>query len=89
MIWANFIANELLFETNHLVKRKYLDERPKVYEIGNKCPGRVGAWVGWQIVKAYLARNSEMSLQDFMKISDAKKIFRESNYKPQRPGLFN
>lgn len=81
IIWANFIQNELLYETNHQIKQKFLGERPNVYEIGDKCPGRIARWVGWQIVKAY-AEKTGISVTELMKETDANKIFRVSQYKP-------
>lgn len=81
IIWANFIENELLYETNHQMKQKFLGERPNVYEIGEKCPGRIGRWLGWQIVKSY-AEKSGVGVQDLMAEKDAKKVFRLSEYKP-------
>jgi len=83
IIWANFVQNQLLYETNHITKKKYLDERPKVYEIGNKCPGRIGTWLGWEIVNKYMKVN-QVDLQSLMIEKDAQKIFTLSNYKPER-----
>lgn len=82
IIWANFVQNEWLFETNHGVKQKFLGERPNVYEIGDKCPGRIGRWLGWQIVNAY-AKNADISVQDLMRETDHNKIFTQSGYKPK------
>ncbi|HHP7240929.1 MAG TPA: gliding motility lipoprotein GldB [Cyclobacteriaceae bacterium] len=82
VIWAHFIENELLFETNHFIKNKYIGERPNVYEIGEKCPGRIGRWLGWLIVKAYMNRNPNVSLAELMSQKDAQLIFRASNFKP-------
>ncbi len=81
IIWANFIENELLYSTDHQMKQKFLGERPNVYEIGEKCPGRIGRWLGWQIVKNY-AENTDVSVQNVMAETDANKIFRLSEYKP-------
>ncbi|MEP5610666.1 MAG: gliding motility lipoprotein GldB [Cyclobacteriaceae bacterium] len=81
IIWANFIQNELLYETNHTIKQKFLAERPSVYEIGDKCPGRIAAWVGWQIVNAYAAKTG-ISVQELMLETDHNKIFTQSGYKP-------
>jgi len=83
VIWANFVQNQLLYETSHFVKKKYLEERPYIPEIGKKCPGRIGAWLGWEIVKAYQEENEKLPLQELMKIDDAQLIFTQSNYKPQ------
>lgn len=81
IIWANFIQNKLLYETNHTIKQKFLAERPNVYEIGDKCPGRIGAWLGWQIVNAY-AEKTGISVQQLMAETDHNKIFTQSGYKP-------
>ncbi|WP_420317123.1 gliding motility lipoprotein GldB [Ekhidna sp.] len=81
IIWANFIQNEWLFETEHSMKQRFLGERPNVYEIGEKCPGRIGRWIGWEIVNAY-AEESGASVQDIMRETDFNKIFSQSKYKP-------
>lgn len=81
IIWASFLQNELLYETNHFIKDKFIGERPAVPEIGSRCPGRIGAWVGWQIIRSYMEKNPA-SLQDLMSNSDAAEIFRLSGYKP-------
>ncbi len=82
IIWAHFVEHQLLYETSHFVKKKYMDERPKTLEIGDKCPGRIGEWLGWQIVGKY-ADEKEIELQQLMEISDARQLFIQSNYKPQ------
>ena len=81
IIWANFVQNEWLYETDHTMKQRFLGERPNVYEIGDKCPGRIGRWVGWEIVEAYAERTGA-SVQDIMAETDFNKIFTESKYKP-------
>jgi hypothetical protein len=81
IIWANFVENKLLYETNHSIKQKFLAERPNVYEIGDKCPGRIGAWLGWQIVNAYVDKTG-ISIQQLMAETDHNKIFNQSGYKP-------
>ena len=82
VIWAGILENELLFETNTFLKDKFLSERPKTYEIGENCPGRIGRWVGWQIVKKFMDENPDISLTELMAIGDAQRIFTESKYKP-------
>jgi gliding motility-associated lipoprotein GldB len=82
IFWGHFIQNQLLFETKPFLIEKYVGERPRVIEIGDKCPGRIGRWVGWQIVRKYMEEHPQLSLQDLMKEKDAQKIFRESHYKP-------
>ena len=83
IIWANFIENELLYETDHQIKNKFIGERPKIPEIGEKCPGRIAAWLGYEIVKSFMKENSEITLPQLMAETDAAKIFRLSKYKPR------
>lgn len=81
IIWANFVENQIIYETNHVMKQKFLGERPNVYEIGEKCPGRIGRWVGWEIVKSYAEKN-DIPLKDVLAETDNNKIFSKSGYRP-------
>lgn len=82
IIWASLIENQALYETGEFHKRKFLGERPNVYEIGEKCPGRIGAWVGWQIVQSYMNKTN-VSMQEMLRTNDHHSLFAESEYKPR------
>ena len=82
-IWNHFLKNELLFETNNVKKKKYLEERPKTLEIGDKAPGRIGTWVGWQIVRSFMDKKEDLNLRQLMEIQDARYIFNEAKYHPK------
>lgn len=81
VVWAHFIDGSLLYETSKFVKSHYVDERPSVIEINNQIPGRVGRWLGWQIVEEY-AEKTDISLPALMRQQDVQEIFRQSRYKP-------
>ncbi len=81
-IYSFFIQNELFFEKNHLIKHKYINERPSVYEISPRHPGRIARWLGWKIVSGYMINNKKKSLESLLYEKDYMKIFNESNYKP-------
>jgi hypothetical protein len=82
IVWKYFVENDLFYETSPSKKRKYIDERPATPEIANECPGRIAQWLGWQIVRNFMARNPEVSLQELMKMTDAKEIFQKAKYRP-------
>ncbi len=84
VIWAGLLENQLLFETNTFMKDKFLSERPKTFEIGENCPGRIGRWVGWNIVKKYVTQFPEVTLPEVMAMDDAQMMFNDSKYKPIR-----
>ncbi|AHM61524.1 hypothetical protein D770_16350 [Flammeovirgaceae bacterium 311] len=82
IIWNHFLKNELLYETNHVLKKKYLEERPKTLEIGDKAPGRIGNWIGWSIVRSFMEKKEDLSLRQLMELQDARYIFNEAKYRP-------
>nr|WP_194775479.1 gliding motility lipoprotein GldB [Pararhodonellum marinum] len=82
MIWTHFIENELLFITNPFDVRKYTGEAPFTDAISPDAPGRIGRWLGWNIVDDYRF-NKNVTLQELMADTDADKIFRQSGYKPR------
>ncbi|WP_304516641.1 gliding motility lipoprotein GldB [Cecembia rubra] len=83
LIWSHFVENDLLFTTNPFEIRKYIGEAPFTDAISPDAPGRLGRWLGWNIVDDYRFNNN-FSLQELMMESDTEKIFRQSGYKPRR-----
>jgi hypothetical protein len=84
LIWKRLIDDKVLYSTSHMIKQKYLTERPKTLEVGAECPGRIAQWIGWQIVNAYMDSNPETTFQQMMNQRSAEKLFKESKYKPKR-----
>lgn len=84
LIWARFIESQVLYATSHKIKQDYLGERPVTIQVGEKCPGRIGQWIGWQIVNKYAEKHPQLSLPALMQEADAQKFFRESAYKPKK-----
>jgi hypothetical protein len=84
LIWARFVEDKLLYATGHMLKQKYLGDRPKTVEVGPECPGRIAQWVGWEIVKKYMQTHPDATLPQLMMNPKADQIFKESRYKPER-----
>jgi uncharacterized protein YjaZ len=82
LIWSHFIEHQLLFSTSRKAIENYVNEAPFVNEISNDCPGRIGRWLGWQIVRKYMQTHPDVTLEMLMKEKDAQKIFKESGFKP-------
>jgi len=85
LIWSHFVENELLYETNPFEIRKYIGEAPFTDAISTKAPGRLGRWLGWNIVDDYQF-NNDVPLDVLMGEPDAEKIFRQSGYRPRKAG---
>ncbi|MEM6299329.1 MAG: hypothetical protein AAF740_11640, partial [Bacteroidota bacterium] len=81
-VYRFFVEQQLFFEAGREAKTKYIQERPFTGELSGRAPGRLGVWLGWKIVEAYMEKNPETSIQDLMAMQDAQKIFEESRYRP-------
>lgn len=82
-IWRYFIDRDLLFATDSKLEQRFLAPAPfsKFYlELDNESPGRVGRYMGWRIVEAYM-ENNEVSLQQMLE-KPAEEIFNDSRFKP-------
>ncbi|MGG8497620.1 gliding motility lipoprotein GldB [Tenacibaculum sp. TC6] len=84
-IWQYFIGKDLLFSTDKSLDRRFLDIAPfsKFYTgEDNLSPGRIGEWVGWQIVRSYM-KNNDVSLHELIRTKE-EDIFKKSKYKPRQ-----
>lgn len=85
-IWKYFIEKQLLYSTQGDLLPRFLYPGPfsKFYleEIDKEAPDRVGQYIGWRIVDAYM-KNNNVSLRQLL-MTDATTIFNASRYKPKR-----
>ena len=82
-IWAYFIDKKLLFATDEKSIGKYIEEAPFVPDFGDTSPGRIGVWMGWQIVRSYMNKNSQVSIEELLRINDHQQILLQSGYSPR------
>ena len=84
-IWAYFIDEKLIFESDYPKIQKFLTDAPFTPGLGenNQSAPKLGVWVGWQIVKNYMDKHPELSPKDLLSLNDTQKILRESGYKPK------
>lgn len=80
--YGYFAKNDLLFNEEKAAQVKFVAPRPTTNEIGDKAPGRVGRYLGWEIVRAYMKANPEVTIEELMKDMDHQAIFRKARYKP-------
>jgi uncharacterized protein YjaZ len=84
-MWRYFIDNSLLYNASADAYYGFIQDGPFSkfnLEIERESPGRVGTWIGWQIVKSFMTNNDEVPLQKLLEM-DAKVVFEKSKYKPR------
>jgi len=81
-IWATIIDQKQLFSSDYRLIRDFTGDGPFTLSISQDSPGRVGNWVGWQIVKSYMENNPTVTLQELAYDNDFQKILEKSKYRP-------
>ena len=83
-IWGHLIEKKHLYTKEGTVIRKLMNEAPFTSLFGNQSPGKLGAWVGWQICRSWVQKNQDRPISELMNELDAQKILTESKYKPKK-----
>lgn len=81
-IWAYFIKENLVYETNLRKIGKYINPSPNAPGMPPDAPGRIAIYTGFKIIEAYRDRYPDEDLTRFLNNTDAKNIFLKSKYKP-------
>lgn len=85
-VWQYFIEKQVLYQTQLEWVQRFIEPAPfsKFYlQLDNETPGRIGSWLGWQIVNSYMTQFPETPVDELLKIS-SQKLFNLSKYKPNR-----
>jgi uncharacterized protein YjaZ len=78
------VENEYLYSTETRLNQRFLDPAPFSkfgLELDNESPGRLGRYIGWQIVRSFM-ENNEINLKQLLTMPE-EEIFKKSNYKPR------
>jgi uncharacterized protein YjaZ len=85
-IWRYLVERELLYSTDSKLPGRFINPAPfsKFFleEIDTNSPGRLGQYIGWQIVRAYMS-NNDISLKDML-TANTEDIFNNSKFKPRK-----
>ena len=81
-IWNYIVTNEYLFSANQNIIQQFIGEAPFTTGLPQDSPSRVGIWMGWKIIQAYVEENPDIGLVDLLSEEDDNKILR--SYKPNK-----
>ncbi len=81
-IWKIIVSQKHLFSSDYPLIRQYLNDAPFTSRISQESPGRLGTWVGMRIVKSYMNRNKDVTLQQLMQLNEYQTLLEESGYRP-------
>ncbi|MBR4912975.1 MAG: hypothetical protein IKZ54_09080 [Bacteroidales bacterium] len=82
-VWHYLVEKNLVYDNTENVIRRMIDETPFTRDFGNDSPGRLGYFIGFQIVQSYMKNHPGTTLKELMKMTDSQKFLKDSGYKPK------
>lgn len=80
-IWQFLVEMNYIYSTEAKLKLRYFEEAPTTVDMEGS-PGRIGQFMGWQIVKQYMDKNPEVTLEQLLNETNEGKILKA--YKPKQ-----
>jgi len=81
-VWAFIVQNELLYATDFKTQSNLIQDGPFTTGFSSESPSRLGVFIGWKVIRAYMNEYPETSLKELMNLNDAQLILQKSGYKP-------
>lgn len=79
-IWDEMVSTHMIYTTNIIEKNKFTHDGPFTQPFGQESPSRLGAFIGYQIVKSYMRSNQNVTLVQLMQMTNGQEILNKSKY---------
>ena len=83
LIWKTILEKHHLFTADYITTNQYLKDAPHTSALPVESPGRVGIWLGYQIISAYMRQKPNTDWQELINDTDYREILKQSKYKPE------
>ena len=77
-IWKRLINEKLLYSKDKKKIAQFTANAPFTKGLPEESPSMVGVWIGWQMVRDYVAEN-DVSVLDLLAEKDVRKILKSYN----------
>ncbi len=82
-MWLNLVENKMLYSSQRMDILRYINDGPYTSGFPLESPARTGIWIGWQIVRQFMEKHPEVTLNQLMLDSDYQSILNGSGYFPE------
>jgi hypothetical protein len=79
-IWQYLVDQNWIYSTDIKVMLRFFEEAPTTVGIEGS-PGRLGQFIGWQMVRSYMAKNENVTIEELVFETNEAKILKA--YKPK------
>ena len=83
-LWSHFVDKQLLYTKNGSTIVQYTGEGPFTTGFDRASPARIGIWMGWQIVRSFMQKHENITLEQLMNEKNAQALLVKSGYKPKK-----
>ena len=81
--WALIVTEDLLYSSKSSDIARLTGEGPNTKGMSFESPSRVGIWMAWQIVRSYMKKNPDKTLQDLFSETDNQFLLQAAKWKPK------
>jgi hypothetical protein len=81
--WARLLELKLLYEPVNNKNIKLVRPGPSTDLLFTEAPGELGNWLGWRIVRTYMRRYPNTTMQELIDFNDAQRFLEKAKYKPR------
>lgn len=81
-IWSGIIEQKHLYSTDYFLVNQYVNVAPFTAPLTSDSPGRLGVWLGWQIIQHYMDKHTDIDLPSLMQNDNYQQILELSGYRP-------
>ncbi len=84
MIWAHFIEQKLIYNTDAGQYMRYFNDGPFTIAAGvpQESAPSIGVYIGYRIISKYMEENSGTTLKALMEDSNWEQLLQKSKFKP-------
>lgn len=80
-VWTYLVEQKVLYSSSPKEIAGFFNDGPFTAGLAQESPARIGIWMGWQAVRQYMKKNSEVSLKALLQEQNHQKILKY--YKPR------
>lgn len=81
-MWAYFLAEKLIYNDQYKKIQKFITPAPSSPGMPPAAPGRTSAYLGGQIIEAYMDRHPQTDVRTMLANTNSQKILEDARYRP-------
>jgi hypothetical protein len=82
-MWLYLVDKKMLYSNKRMDILRYINDGPTTTGFPLESPARTGIWLGWQIVRQYMKKNPETTVNELMENTNYQGILNDSGYFPE------